>query len=155
MTSQLLALNLCNLIIPGDPEELQVSTSLGTWKFYQNPGFIEAKRAILRDGKCANTYCIEFDIPHTHPDHADCLEATLDELLALCLGASYLTCQAVAPTQSTMTSSISFLTLGDRFPRQRGMISPNLARLIQRGQGLSVDFDRAGLSVRRRGGVGI
>ena len=28
-------------------------------------------------------------------------------------------------------------------------------RLIQRGQGLSVDFDRAGLSVRRRGGVGI
>ena len=30
-----------------------------------------------------------------------------------------------------------------------------LARLIQRGQGLSVDFDRAGLSVRRRGGVGI
>ena len=31
----------------------------------------------------------------------------------------------------------------------------NLARLIQRGQGLSVDFDRAGLSVRRRGGVGI
>ena len=31
----------------------------------------------------------------------------------------------------------------------------SLARLIQRGQGLSVDFDRAGLSVRRRGGVGI
>ena len=34
-------------------------------------------------------------------------------------------------------------------------LEEKLARLIQRGQGLSVDFDRAGLSVRRRGGVGI
>ena len=36
-----------------------------------------------------------------------------------------------------------------------GLVTRCLARLIQRGQGLSVDFDRAGLSVRRRGGVGI
>ena len=43
---------------------------------------------------------------------------------------------------------------GDEMPRALQELD-KLTRLIQGGQGLSVDFERAGLSVRRRGGVGI
>ena len=49
----------------------------------------------------------------------------------------------------------TFLTLFDAGIKTSINEQGILARLIQGGQGLSVDFERAGLSVRRRGGVGI
>ena len=55
----------------------------------------------------------------------------------------------------TKLSSVPTFVFSDTVFQQQQLAFSLLARLIQRGQGLSVDFDRAGLSVRRRGGVGI
>ena len=65
---------------------------------------------------------------------------------------------ARSETSQEIDSRVSLLEVFCELWRQgrgRTVDRDGLARLIQGGQGLSVDFERAGLSVRRRGGVGI
>lgn len=111
---------LTNLIIPGDPDSVTITTSAGTWELRKNDRFDEFKLAVSDNGQCAETYSAEGTTTYTGSRSA-ALDALFDELIPLCLGASYLTGLSVSPTRSLPASEISFVQVGDHFPRQRAM----------------------------------
>ena len=49
------------------------------------------------------------------------MDAADEELIPLCLGASYLAGISVAPNRSLPSSEISFIQVGPHFPRVRSM----------------------------------
>ncbi|MBX2962112.1 MAG: hypothetical protein KF687_06335 [Cyclobacteriaceae bacterium] len=123
-TTPPLGFNLVNLIAPNDPTNLTIIGTNGTWDIRQHPNFANNRQAINSRVHAAVTYIA---------DHADLgfvkEDEILDELIFLCLSFSYLTSNAVTMNQSAMYSRISFLQVGDGFPRDRGItgIAPIIA----------------------------
>lgn len=113
---------LANLIVPGDPDKLTITTPAGQWLLSKAPNFTQAKAAIISGGQCAKTYAIEFNGTYSG-SRAAAMDAADADLIPICLGASYLTALGVAPTTSLPGSDISFLQVGDHFPRVRAMRS--------------------------------
>jgi hypothetical protein len=111
---------LTNLFIPGEPKTFTVSTSRGTWEFHQHPAYRTTKTAVLTKGMTGYTYAAETSGP-TGNSRSASLDAAFDELIPLCLAASYLTGMSVAPVQSTPMSQIQVMTMGHYFPRPRAM----------------------------------
>ena len=111
---------LCNLFVPGEPETFSLSTPAGTWEFKRLPQYADWKEDILYKGQCGTTYeaVNSVDIAGSR---TIALEEAFDELLPLCLGASYLTGMTVAPDSGIQGSEVSFIQVGDHFPRPRGM----------------------------------
>ncbi len=111
---------VANLIIPGDPDHMIVNTPAGAWKLVKSPQFEEAKTAIISGGQCGETYSITHSGTYTG-SRAAAIDVADDELIPLCLGASYLTGLSVAPTRSLPASEVSFMQVGPHFPRVRAM----------------------------------
>lgn len=111
---------LANLIIPGDPNQLTITTPAGTWELIKDSKFNDSKSAILNDGMTAETYSIEFTGSYTGSRSA-AIDAASEELIPVCLAASYLTALSVTPTRSLPCSEVTFLTVGTYFPRARSM----------------------------------
>jgi len=111
---------LANLIIPGDPNSVTLTTPAGAWELRKNSRFDEFKPAVCDKGQCAETYSLEGRTTYTG-SRAAALDALFEELLPLCLGASYLTGLSVTPKRGLPSSQIQFVTIGDHFPRARAM----------------------------------
>jgi hypothetical protein len=111
---------LTNLFVPGDPQTFTVNSPHRAWDFHQHPNYERAKAAVLTNGMTGETYAAENSGTVGNSRSAS-MDAAFDELIPLCLGASYLTGMSVAPASSTMMSEIKFVTVGDHFPRSRSM----------------------------------
>jgi hypothetical protein len=59
--NEYLGFRLCNLIIPGEPQRLSLTTPSGIWELQQEPHYGTSKQAIAR-GQCAETYVISTDV---------------------------------------------------------------------------------------------
>lgn len=121
LTTEHLGFYLCNLLIPGDPSALNIRTDSGSWTIDQEHNFQQVKQEIEANGKVGITYAAWIDVPIGANGRSASLDTAFEELLPLCLGASYLTGLAVTPPGSTPQSFISFMQVGDHFPRARAM----------------------------------
>lgn len=122
--TEFIGFNLCNLIIPDDPVKICINTASGVWTFDQIQQFDNNKAAIISNGMCANTYSAGIEVS-VNTSISSAVDAAFEELLPICLGLSYLSGLAVAPTQALPHSFVSFVQVGDHFPRQRSMGSGN------------------------------
>lgn len=119
MNSFYIGHRLTNLIIPGEPDVLTITTPTGSWELRKDPRYDEYKRAIA-EGKIAETYMIEISCSYTG-NRAAAMDAVDDELVPLCLATSYLTGLSVAPSRSLPASEVTFMQVGPHFPRPRAM----------------------------------
>ncbi len=110
---------LTNLIMPGEPDRLVINTPAGTWTFNKAPKYDDLKKAI-KGGQIAETYSIECAGTYVGSRSA-AIDRADDELIPICLGASFLTALSVAPSRSLPGSDVSFLQVGPHFPRPRAM----------------------------------
>jgi hypothetical protein len=110
---------LTNLIIPGEPDSLTINTPTGSWELRKDSRYEEFKRTIA-EGKIAETYMVEISCSYTGSRTA-LMDAANDELVPLCLAASYFTGLSVAPSRSLPSSQLTFMQVGPNFPRPRAM----------------------------------
>ncbi len=115
-----LGFNIVNLIAPDEPTNLTFTGSNGNWDIRQHPNYTDNRKALNSRVNAAVTYIADHDDLGLRKD-----EEILDELIHLCLTFSYLTSNAVTMNQSTMYSRISFIQVGDGFPRDRGITGIN------------------------------
>lgn len=120
MSTRFIGFGLCNLFVPEEPTEFALDTAVGTWTFRRFGGYEEWKDEILQRGACGRTYRATTTVD-TSGGRTAALEASFDELLPICLGASYLTGMSVGPDPGVLGSEVSFLQVGPHFPRPRGM----------------------------------
>jgi hypothetical protein len=111
---------LTNLIIPGDPDSVTLSTAAGSWELRKHDRFNEFKVVVTSNGQCAETYSAEGTASYGGSRSA-AEDALFEELIPLCLGASYLTGLSVTPTRGLPHSEMQFIDVGDYFPRARAM----------------------------------
>jgi hypothetical protein len=111
---------LANLIIPGDPDTITIRTPAGEWEFSRAERFAEAREAIESKGMAGETYSISYTGAYTGSRSA-AMDKADDELIPICLGASYITGLSVAPNRGLPMSDVSFLQVGPHYPRVRGM----------------------------------
>ena len=88
---------MCNLFIPEEPETFTLATPAGTWEFRRLPGYLERKDDILCHSMCGMTY-EAYKTVDIVGSRSAALEESLNELLPLCLGASYLVLVRKFPT---------------------------------------------------------
>ena len=55
----MLSFFVVNLLLSGDPETLELATPSGTWTLGRFADYEKSKAAIA-EGKCANTYFLEY-----------------------------------------------------------------------------------------------
>lgn len=110
---------LTNLIIPGEPDELEIDTLAGTWLLKKHLNYDEFKKAIDQ-GQIAETYSIMIRGTYS-ASRSEAMDAAGDELIPLCLGASFLTAMSVTPSRSLPASEVKFAQVGPYFPRARAM----------------------------------
>jgi hypothetical protein len=111
-----------NLLIPGDPNEIELTVPSGTWRLEKYAEYEKSKAAMDR-GQCADTYCLENAIG---PTPAARSAQAFEELTPILLGASYATGLAVTVLRSTMGSEMSIIHRREHWPRDRAidMASP-------------------------------
>ena len=118
-----LGFRLCNLIIPSvAPEKMLIPIASGTWTIQPTPNYAEAL-ASVQQGMIAETHVAEIDVQVGTAGRSAAIDAAFDELVPLCLAASYLTGNSVAVTRSLPGSEIGIMELGAHFPRPRKMFS--------------------------------
>lgn len=127
-----LGFRLCNLIIPGEPQTLSLNTPAGVWELQQEPNYAASKDAIAR-GQIAETYSISTSVVIGPAGRSASLDAAFEELLPICLAATYLTGGSVASTRALPFSEISFVQVGPHFPRPRAVtgVDPVVANETQ------------------------
>ena len=108
-----------NLLVPGDPARFSINGATGSWAFEQEPHFETVKDAVANRIQCAETYTGQ------HPASMDAgvagCERAFEELLPLCLGASYATGRSVTCRRSLPLSDVTVLEIGPHFPRERSI----------------------------------
>ena len=120
MSTRFMGFGLCNLFVPEEPTAFALDTPAGTWEFRREGDYADWKDDILRRGACGTTYIATTTV-ETSGGRTAALNASFDELLPICLGASYLTGMSVGPDAGVPGSEVSFLQVGPHFPRPRGM----------------------------------
>lgn len=111
-----LGFNLVNLIVPGEPVQFDITGMNGIWTLTQAPNFEANREAINSRVTAAATYIAE------HPDLGlSKSDVVLDEFMSICLAASYLSSNTVTTNGATPHSRISFIRVGDGFPRAKGI----------------------------------
>src|ERR1700729_4003576 len=101
-----------NLLIPGDPEKLSITTPSGSWTLEQIPEFAQALVAITgaashrpKIAPIAETYFIES--PVGMDMGAALAEASFEELTPILLGTTYATGLSATIERSTMGSDVT------------------------------------------------
>ena len=111
-----LGFNIVNFIVPEEPFDFKIEGNNGIWEFQQHFNYNPNREALNTRVHAAVTYIADHDDLGMHKD-----DEILNELIHLCLSFSYLTSNAVTVKQSTDYSRISFIQVGDGFPRERGI----------------------------------
>ncbi|MGD2092305.1 MAG: hypothetical protein PVH61_39420 [Candidatus Aminicenantes bacterium] len=109
---------IVNLLVPGDPDKLNISALSGSWELRKFVKYSESKNAIS-NGKCAHTYAIENDV--SMDDGAAACDANLNEMTPILLGASYLSGLSVTAKKSLPHSDVLIVRPSDHWPRERAM----------------------------------
>jgi hypothetical protein len=108
--------NIINLIIPGESEQMTLRGKHGDWTLTRVPDYIKMREAVETRVKAAVTYTAD------HPDvgFSD-TDDLFDEILHICLSASFLTSNTVTIHGSTSYSKTTMMNLTpDIFPREKG-----------------------------------
>jgi len=108
-----------NLLVPGDPVRFSIDGATGSWEFEQEPNFGALKDAVVNRVQCAETHTGQH--PASMGDGAGVCDRAFEELLPLCLGASYLTGRSVTCRRSLPQSDVAVLQVGPDFPRERSV----------------------------------
>ena len=106
-----------NLLIPGDPDRVFVEAQSGRWAIVRSDSFNHVKHSIKT--RSVNTHTLETQL---HPDACNergSISTAFDDMLAICLAASYLCGQTVSPTTSLQSSCAQYISIGDKFPKHR------------------------------------
>ncbi|MFM0258417.1 hypothetical protein [Paraburkholderia sediminicola] len=122
----MLSFFVINLLIPGDPDELAITTPEGPWKLIKMPSFAETKAKIAaaiesrpKELPVGETYYLE---NATGMDSgAAAAERAFDEITPILLAASFATGMAVTINRSTMGSSVAIVQPSDHWPRARAL----------------------------------
>jgi hypothetical protein len=109
---------IVNLLIPEEPEALDIATPSGTWRL-ERAAFYDRSKAAILEGKCARTYVLEH--PVSMDDGAAACDTAFEEVTPLLLGAAYLTAMSVTSDSSVPHSDVQMMQVGDHWPRERAM----------------------------------
>ena len=120
MSDEYLGHRLCNLLVPEEPVTFPLRTPSGHWAFRRDKTYSTSKDDILENGACAITYAMSTEVKVTG-SRAAAIDKAFEEMLPICLGASYLTGMTVRPVQDLPGSAVMFLSVGPHFPRERPM----------------------------------
>ncbi len=110
---------LVNCLPPNAPQIFKLNTPAGVWIFRKASHFDEVLDGV-NQGRCANTYSIEFDLP-TDQARSSQKDSAFYEVLPICLAASFVTGMAVTVRDSLPHSEITMIQTGPHFPRERGI----------------------------------
>ena len=122
----MLSLYVCNLIIPGDPDEVTLSTPAGPWKFIKVPDFVATKSRVTSTSvrpeelPIGETYFLENTVGMSNGTAA-AVDRAIEELTPILLAASYATGLSVTVQRATMGSEISIVQATHYWPRARSM----------------------------------
>ena len=119
----MIAFWLVNLLPPGAPKTFALKTPAGLWTFKQSSAFNADEAEIRNKGACANTYAMEFPLPSDSTRNS-MKDAAFDEVLPICLAASFVMGSAVTIGHPHPASEVTFSGVGSHFPRQRGIPHP-------------------------------
>jgi hypothetical protein len=108
----MIGFRLVNLLIPGTQNELRITTNNGEWTLVQEQQYDKLAQELQNRVSCAETYFV------THNKMTD---DVFDELLYICLAASFLSGSAVTVSRSLPSSEIKIAERGPRYPRDRGL----------------------------------
>jgi hypothetical protein len=115
----MIGFRLVNLLIPGEPQTLQIHTPSGKWELKKAHVYAESVKAI-QNGQCGITYSIEHPVS-LGADGAAACDVAIDEMAPLLLGSSYLSGLSVTADRSLPHSDVSILQRGSHWPRERAM----------------------------------
>lgn len=107
-----------NLLIPNDPDEINIKTISGSWTINKYGNFAQSITAIA-NGQCAHTYTIENDI--SMAAGAAACDARFNEMTPILLGASYVSGLSVTVKNSLPHSDCMILQPSSHWPRERAM----------------------------------
>lgn len=119
----MIGFSVVNLLIPGDPEELEINTVAGHWKISKYGNYQDSKLAICDKYQCAHTYSLENSVSMSDGS-AQC-DIQFDEITPILLGASFLSGLAVTIKCSLPHSEVSIIQGTSHWPRDRAMGSGN------------------------------
>ncbi|MBR0780759.1 hypothetical protein [Bradyrhizobium iriomotense] len=108
---------ICNLIIPGEPDHLEITTPAGVWTLGKYAEY-EKSKAAINNGQCADTYYIEMNIPLVPSARAD---AALEQLTPILLAASYAVGLVATISKATLSSEVKFMQTSHQWPRARAV----------------------------------
>lgn len=114
----MIAFWIVNLLIPGEPDSLAISTPSGSWVLTKAPSYTTNVQAI-RNGQCAHTYSLEH--PVSLDNGATAFDLAFYEMTPLLLGSSYLSGLSVTATQPLPSSEVKPLGPINAWPRERAM----------------------------------
>ena len=109
---------LVNLLIPGDPDALTISTSSGEWQFEKCANFHQSKEA-MNSGQCAHTYSIKNNT--SMANGAAACDRCIEIMTPILIGASYLSGLSITANQSLPLSDITIIQSSNRWPRERAI----------------------------------
>lgn len=122
----MLSFYVTNLLIPGDPDNLTITTPAGPWILAKTPNFATTKAAITgatsvrpQHLPVGETYFLENPISLDLGSAA--VDQAFDEITPILLAASYATGMSATINRSTMGSSASIIQPSDHWPRVRAL----------------------------------
>lgn len=118
----MIGFRVVNLVPPEAPDSFMLQTPVGTWEFAKEVEF-DRFSAQVAQGACAELYSMVYALPQDNTSTYT-VDATFEEALHICLGATFATGAAVTIRRSLPGSEISPIQTGARFPRERGIPSP-------------------------------
>ena len=122
----MLSLYVCNLIIPGDPDTLTLTTPAGPWTLNKMPEFAATKARITATNvrpqqlPIGETYFLENPVGMSNGGAA-AVETAIAELTPILLAASYATGLSATVERATMGSDVSIVQATHYWPRVRAM----------------------------------
>lgn len=115
---------MVNLLPPGAVKNFDLRTPSGVWTFNKAPNFDELAPKIKNSGACGNTYSMMFSLPDD-ATRSSIMDSAFDEVLPICLAASFVTGMSVTIRNSVEFSEIKFIQTGAHFLRDRGLTDTN------------------------------
>lgn len=121
----MLSFYVYNLLIPGDPDTVTLTTATGPWTLSKTPDFAAIKQRITTPVRRPDerpvgvTYFLENLVGMQNGSAA--VDRALHEVTPILLAASYATSRSVTIEQSTMGSSVQIMQPSDHWPRVRSM----------------------------------
>lgn len=116
MSTDIQGFNIVNLIIPGEPQTIKLQGKHDEWTLERVPKYSTMRAAVETKVQAAVTYTAE------HPDVGfSGVDDLFDEVLHICLSASFLTTNTVTIHGSTPYSKTTMMNpTPDIFPREKG-----------------------------------